>query len=312
MAKRLYLAIVLTAFCGVARAQQDPQFTFYKQAELLYNPAAAGGNGELSTTFINRDQWSGVEGAPTTMLFSAGLPLEIVLENLGLGINFMQDELGFEKTTLVNLSLSYELKQAWGRLSLGMALGVFNKGINGDWSVPSGSDHSLNDDLLPVGEVSEVAFDAGIGALMKTKNSYLSVGITHVNQAEIVISDLAYTFYKRHVYLSGGYWINPDSEKITLEPSFLFKSDFAGAQLDLNADVHYKNKFVAGLGYRWNDGLVVRLSTRLENGISVGYAYDLTTSALAAYSSGSHEFFVTYAFAFQKAKAKAYKSVRYL
>ncbi|MFV0366320.1 MAG: type IX secretion system membrane protein PorP/SprF [Mangrovibacterium sp.] len=312
MGRKLFLAIILCVCCLVAKAQQDPQFTFYRQADLLYNPATAGGDGEVSAVFLNRNQWSSIEGAPASMLFSVDLPISNLVENMGVGLNFLQDELGFENTTLVNLNFSYELMKTWGRMGFGLSLGMFNKEISGEWSVPDGSDHSASDDLLPEGDVSEVAFDMGIGFWLKTKEAQLSVGITHLNQAEIEVNDASYTFYKRHFYLSGSYSLRPNDEMFVLEPSFMFKSDFSGSQLDLNADVHYKDKFVAGLGYRLNDGLIFRLSTQLKNGFSVGYAYDLTTSALAAYSGGSHEFFVAYSFAIQKPKTKAYKSVRYL
>lgn len=312
MGKKLWLAIVLSTFCLVSRAQQDPQFTFYKEADLLYNPATAGKDGEVSTIFLNRNQWSGVEGAPRTMLFSVDLPLEFLISNAGIGINLMQDELGFERTTTANLNYSHWLKQSWGNIGLGLSLGLFNKGINGEWTVPGGGDHSISDDLLPEGEVSEVAFDAGLGVFVKMKDTYLSLGITHLNQAKIEISDVSYIFYKRHYYLSAGYKIRTISSLFTVDPSFMYKSDFSGSQLDLNVDVRYEKLFTAGLGYRLNDGLIFRLSTQLKNGFRFGYAYDLTTSALAAYSGGSHEFYLAYSFAFQKPKGKAYKSVRYL
>ncbi|MFV0291091.1 MAG: type IX secretion system membrane protein PorP/SprF [Mangrovibacterium sp.] len=312
MSKKTLIALILLQFCLVVQAQQDPQFTFYKEAELLYNPAIAGASREVHAAFLNRNQWSGLEGAPTTMLFSVDSPMDFLIKNSGLGFNVMRDELGFESTTLFMLDFSYRLEQKWGMMGFGFSLGMFNKDINGEWTVPEGSNYSSGDDLLPEGEVSEVAFDAGIGAFLKVEKLYLSLGLTHVNQAEIMISDKAYTFYKRHYHLQGSYRFNPLSEKIRVEPSFLYKGDFSGSQLDLNADVHYKDKFAAGLGYRMNDGIIIRIKTQLKNGISVGYAYDLTTSALAAYSSGSHEFYVAYSFAFQKPKAKAYKSVRYL
>ncbi|MFV0522090.1 MAG: type IX secretion system membrane protein PorP/SprF [Mangrovibacterium sp.] len=312
MDKRLILTVFLFVFCLIAKAQQDPQFTFYKEANLLYNPATAGEDGEVSAVFLNRNQWSGIEGAPSSMLFSVDLPFSFVMKNAAVGLNFLRDELGFENTTLVNLNYAYTIKQSWGKIGFGLSLGMFNKGIDGEWSVPDGSNHSLGDDLLPDGEVSEIAFDAGFGAFVRTKKAYLSFGITHLNQAEIEVSDKSYIFYKRHFYLSGSYKIAHEGSVVRFEPSFLFKSDFSGNQLDLNTDVHYKDVFTAGLGYRLDDGIIIRISTRLKNGLGFGYAYDLTTSALAAYSGGSHEFYVAYSFAFQKPKKKAYKSVRYL
>ncbi len=312
MGGKIYLTIVLAMFCLWARAQQDPQYSFYKESALIYNPAKAGESGEMSAVFLNRNQWSGIEGAPVTMLLSADMPAFFLSEASGIGINMLRDELGFESTIVVNINYSHWLQTKYGKLSFGLSVGAFNKGINGEWYVPEGDGYNLSDPLLPDGEVSEIGFDVGFGAYFKGKNAFASFGITHLNQAEIEISDRAYTFYTRHYYLSAGYKLKTNNPGFEIEPMFMYKSDLAGSQLDLNADVNYKEKFSGGIGYRLNDGVLFRFRAKILNGLTIGYAFDLTSSALAAYSNGSHEIYVGYSFALQRSKAKAYKSVRYL
>jgi hypothetical protein len=50
----------------------------------------------------------------------------------------------------------------------------------------------------------------------------------------------------------------------------------------------------------------------MSNGLKIGYAYDLTTSALSGYTGGSHEIYLGYSFDLGKNRIKKYKSIRYL
>ncbi|WP_163710508.1 PorP/SprF family type IX secretion system membrane protein [Mangrovibacterium lignilyticum] len=306
----LFLLIIVNL---AAKAQQDPQFSFYEQARLTYNPGYAGTSRAISGLILNRTQWSGMDGAPTTMVFSAESSTELWGIKSGIGLNIIRDELGFEKNTLVNLNYAYLAQTDYGDLGIGTSLGIFNKAIDGNWYVPDNSSyHNQNDGLLPSESVSQVALDIGFGLFLKSNNYFAGISVTHVNQAKISFSDDAYTFYTRHYYFSGGYTIQTPNPLFSLQPSVLYKTDLAGSQLDLNADIIYNERFTGGLGYRLNDGLIFRFSVDLRNGLTAGYAYDLTTSALGAYNSGSHELFLSYSFAIQKIRNKKYKSVRYL
>jgi hypothetical protein len=50
----------------------------------------------------------------------------------------------------------------------------------------------------------------------------------------------------------------------------------------------------------------------MNNGLKIGYAYDLMTSALAGFGGGSHEVYLSYSMDLGKNRNKKYKSVRYL
>lgn len=309
----LFLFVIVNL---AAKAQQDPQFSFYEQARLAYNPGYAGSNGAISGLILNRSQWSGSEGAPKAQVFSLESSTEIGGLKSGIGLNIIRDELGYEKNTLVNFNYAYLVQTDYGDLGIGTSLGIFNKAIDGEgqWSTPDG-DYWVpagSDGIVPSNSVSEVAFDIGFGLFLKSNNYFAGISVTHVNQAEITFSDDAYTFYTRHYYFSGGYTIQMPNPLFSLQPSVLYKTDLAGSQFDLNGDITYNERFTGGIGYRLDDGLIFRFSVNLQNGLKAGYAYDLTTSALGANSSGSHELFLSYSFALQKSRSKKYKSVRYL
>lgn len=316
MKKKLCFLFVFIVVSLAVKAQQDPQFSFYKQASLVYNPGFAGTSNAISALLLNRTQWSGLDGAPTTSIMSVETATNLFGIKSGVGLNIIRDELGFEENTLVNLNYTYLVQTSIGDLGIGTALGFFNKAINGDWYIPADGGNWYippgSDGLMPGGSVSEVAFDLGLGMYLRSNDYFASLSVTHINEGEISFENDAYTFYTRHYYFSGGYTIQMPNALFTLQPSFLYKTDLAGSQLDLHADVTYDQRFTGGIGYRLNDGLIFKFSFELANGLKAGYAYDLTTSALGGYSNGSHELFLFYSFAFQKGRNKKYKSVRYL
>jgi hypothetical protein len=91
----------------------------------------------------------------------------------------------------------------------------------------------------------------------------------------------------------GGCNIQIKNTLFEMIPSVLVKSDFTFTTGELTARARY-NKFLSfGVGYRWDDAVVVTLGAEIKN-FYIGYSYDYATSAISKASSGSHEVFVGY------------------
>lgn len=311
-----FIFIVNLAVLG----QQDPQFTnnaFYK---LGVNPGFAGSENVLSGIILNRYQWAGFEGAPKTLVFSVEGASNLFGHPGGLGLNIVSDKLGFEKNIWVDFIYAYKKQVSVGVLGIGISAGFYNKSINGDWYIPEeGGIEYLDiyadpgsDPAVPMEEVSQMAFDIGLGLYLKANNYYAGVSATHVNQASILFDEEASTYLARHYYLSGGYNIKLSNPLFEMRPSFLFKTDLAGWQVDLNATMVYNGKFWGGLNYRHQDAISLLMGAELVNGMVFGYSFDITTSAIGRYGYGSHEFFVSYSLELEKNRTRKYKSIRYL
>jgi type IX secretion system PorP/SprF family membrane protein len=310
-----FLFVIFTVHFA-ALGQQDPQYTnnmFYK---LGVNPGFAGSQDAIRGILLNRYQWSGFKGAPKTMVFSVDAPVLVFGLPSGIGINMINDQLGPEKNVWVSINYAYKKSLKFGNLGIGIDLGVFNKGINGEWEVPD-DDLGIyispgSDPAIPQGEVSQVALDAGFGLYLEGKNFYAGASVTHINQASVKFSDLAATYLVRHYYLSGGYNIKLPDPLFELRPSILLKTDLASWQMDLNANLVYNNRLWGGLSYRIQDAVSLLFGTELFNGLSVGYSFDLVTSAIGRYGYGSHEIFLSYSLNVEKNRSRKYKSVRFL
>ena len=309
----LYLVIIVKL---AAFSQQDPQFTnnmFYK---LGVNPGYAGAEGTISGIILNRYQWVGFEGAPKTLVFSAEAAIDAFGSPGGIGLNIVSDELGFEKNTQFNVNYAYSKILGVGKLGIGLSAGIYNKSINGEWEVPEDNlgiyTQPNSDPAIPQGEVSQMALDAGLGLYLSSNQYFIGVSVTHLNQASIKFSDLASTYLVRHYYLMGGYNIKLSDPLFELRPSFLFKSDFASWQLDINTNIVFNDRFWGGISYRVQDAIALLMGMEMENGLRFGYSFDLVTSSVARYGFSSHEIFVSYSLDLERNRNQKYKSIRFL
>ena len=318
--KKLFYFLFLLIFVNLAaEAQQDPQFSFNKVTQLAVNPGYAGSNDAITGLILNRYQWSGFEGAPKTLLFSVETTTNIFGGTSGVGLNIISDELGLAKNVLVNLNYSYHTNISLGNLGIGASFGMYNQSYSGDWDLESTASWQYtsadNDNLIPTADASQVAFDMGLGAYLKSNDYFASISVTHINEAKIKYSDVTYFPLLRHYYLSAGYNISLSNPLFELRPAIFMKSDlvsFKSSQIDFNVDLVYKERFSGGLNYRLDDAITILIGVEMLNGLNIGLAYDVTTSALGRYAYGSQEVFLRYSLNMDRGRQKKYKSIRFL
>ena len=300
-----------------AYGQRDPQFTnnmFYKFG---VNPGYAGAEDAINGMLLNRYQWVGFGGGePKTLVFSVDATIDAFGAPGGVGINIISDQLGFYENMWINLNYSYRINTSLGELGIGIAPGVYNFNIKPEgwlaWDDNLNQTDGSGDELIPQTEASQMALDVGLGHYLHTNKYYAGFSVTHLNQAEIKYDELAVDFLVRHYYLTGGYNIKLSDPLFEVRPSFLFKSDLASWQMDLNVNVVYDDRFWGGISYRVQDAVALLVGTELFNGLRLGYAFDLTTSAISNYSYGSHEIFLSYSIDLERNRNQKYKSVRFL
>ncbi|SHF94338.1 type IX secretion system membrane protein, PorP/SprF family [Mariniphaga anaerophila] len=309
----LYLLLIIKL---VAWGQIDPQFTNNMHYKLGVNPGYAGAENAINGLILNRYQWEGMPGAPKTLVFSADAAINTFGAPGGVGLNFVRDQLGFAKNILINANYAYRADLGFGKLGIGVSFGVYSQSINGEWKIPEDSygiyTPPNSDTGIPQGESSQAVFDVGSGLYLSSNRYYLGVSVTHINQATIEYDETARSYLTRHYYLSGGYNIKLSDPLFELRPSFLFKTDAASWQLDMNANIVYDDRFWGGLSYRVDDAVALLMGLELANGLKVGYSFDLVTSAIGYYGFASHEIFIGYSINLERNRNQKYKSIRFL
>jgi type IX secretion system PorP/SprF family membrane protein len=304
--KKIYIAVLVSFLALGAKAQQDPQFSHNMFNRLPVNPGVAGSGGSLCITSLGRHQWSGFSGQPNTGLISADMPVPLLYG--GVGATFYYDNLGNEKTFAGKLAYAFRLPLGAGHLGIGADAGVMNKAVSGTWKAPDGT-NGQNDQSIPQ-TFSATAPDFSFGMYYNTDRMYLGVSSTHLSASQIKDGSVKYMM-ARHYYVMAGYAYDAGT-LLQIKPSILAKTDAASTQLDINLLADYNNQFWGGVSYRLQDAIVALVGVKFGS-FRVGYSYDVTTSKIRGYSSGSHEIMLGYCFKpMDKKPTQKHHSVRFL
>lgn len=323
------LTLALSVFSGILFAQQDPQFTQFMHSKLIYNPGYAGTSEAICANVLYRQQWVNFPGAPKTGLLSFDMPLGSL--PIGVGLNVMSDQIGFEKTLFARLALSYNRHIGAGVLGLGIDGGVLQKQFNGTWITPDGNgvyDPTIPDykstqttgsgaSIVTNPGLNKLTYDFGFGAFYTIANKmYVGLSSTHLAAQDLAGGGSVKFSLARHYYLVGGYTFNLGAGGIHgINPNVKIKSDAASTQLDLNLTYIWNNLFWAGVSYRMQDAIAPMVGAKFlkTKSLKVGYSYDLTLSKIKGYSSGTHEVMLGYCFDVnRKPKVTSYRNVRSL
>ena len=298
-----YLIIVFAMVGMLTKAQQDVMVSQYMFNGLFLNPAYAGSHKYVSSSLLHRTQWVGFSGAPKTLLFAVDGLVPTTSENMGLGLIVSNDRIGSTEQTDIYGNYSYHLKLGKGKLSFGLKAGVSNYGFRSTnmlvWDA--------NDELF-TGKRSVWLPKFGTGAYYFCEKWYAGISIPTIvgydPNHSFNIDVNKGTFLNRHYYLTGGYVFKLNDE-FKLKPSTLIKYvPSAPLEVDINANLLYKDMIWLGASYRTNDAVTVMVEYQTNTRFRVGYAYDFTTSKIRNYSSGTHEIMLGYDFGKDLIKVK--------
>jgi len=305
MKKFLLIALVITTVSGISYAQQDPQFSQNMFNKLYSNPAVAGSNDGICASLLYRNQWTGFDGAPKTGVFGVDAPVNFLHGGLGVSV-LVADELGFEKTFQAKLAYAFRFNIGSGNLAIGADIGLLQKSIDGDFVA-----NDQGDPIIPTSGVSGNTYtDLGAGIYYNSDKLYLGASASHLAEPTIDYGDFT-TQMDRHYYFTGGYRFDL-SPAISLTPSFFVKNAGDQTQADINANLHFNNRFWIGGSYRLEDAIVIMAGLNITPTLRLGYSYDMTTSELQDYSSGTHEIMLGYCYKIKKKITPINRNVRFL
>lgn len=300
--KKIATLIVLISLSFGLRAQQDVMFSQYMFNGLFLNPAYAGSHKYFSSTLLHRSQWLDFEGAPTTAIIAVDGPL--LSQTMGLGLIVANDKIGVTSQTDVFANYSYFLKLGEGNLGLGLKAGFSN------YSSQVGSlvVWDTDDQVFSGGKQSDLLPKFGFGTYYYTEKWYVGLSIptllAYDSRYNFNIAVESSSIVRKHYFLTAGY-VYQASEKLKLKPSFLVKYQSAApVQADINLTAMYIDAIALGVSYRTNDALAVMVEYQANQRFRVGYAYDITTSRIRNYTSGSHEIMLGFDFGKDITKVK--------
>ena len=296
MKKIFTLAALCLFIVGESFGQQDPMFTKYMFNSLIFNPAYAGSKDYMYGGLLYRNQWLGVEGAPSTQTATLHTPLKN--ERVGVGISLINDEIGPTQTIGANLAYAYRIpldKEMKNKLSIGLQGGIENYQAN--WTELE----LENPDPVYMENVNMMLPNFGVGVFFYNDNYYLGASIPHLIEYDLR-GDAATEIYARqarHWYFTGGAAFPLNGDALIFKPSALikavgllksqskieaFRDIGAPVEFDIDLSLMFQQTLWVGTSFRSAvgafgseptssyDSIDIWASVFLKNGLRVGAA----------------------------------------
>lgn len=289
---RKIIYILLFLLCVTSFAQQNAQYTQYMYNTINVNPAYAGTRETFNVFVLHRNQWVGLDGAPVTN--TASVNTNIGDSKFGIGVSFINDNIGPTQENEISADISYIIPlNGEYKLSFGIkgSANLYSLDTN-KLTIFQQNDpefQNLNDKLSP---------NFGTGVYYYSDKFYVGASVPNFNKTKYYDeNEVSINSKVVHYYLISGY-VFDFGKSVKFKPSFLTKfTEGAPVQIDVNGNFMFNEKFVVGASYRVNAAVSALLGFQFSKSWFLGYGYDLDTTRLSNYNSGSHEIFLRYEFA---------------
>lgn len=288
---RIFTVLTLFLLIGVSVKSQDiPLFSQKLTNSFIYNPAMAG-VGLGSFTLSHRNNYTGVNGAPTNNFLSLHTPFSNY--RFGTGFNVFQEEVAAVKSIYASGAFAYHINL--NRLS------ALSFGVSGEYNSTRLSSEAIaqNDgsDLI-LNRYSDGVAQPDFSFGMAYQNAFLKMGLS---------ANRLYTawFEKDSTQNLANYYsgflqgtIRVQDGRGVIEPYVAYrKLSETSNILDLGVYYNYDNKLTTGLATRSGSILSATLGYKITKNLLVGYSREMIMGSIGGYTGSSNEFVLRLDFA---------------
>jgi len=288
--------------------QNSDYYSQYWINGLSINPAYSGSRETLSLLAQYQKKWSGIEGSPTSQIFSAHTPLK--KDRVALGLMVINQSYGVMKNTRVSFNYAFRFRAGAGKMSLGLKAGVAM--INEDLAALQNGLADPTDPAFMASGNQAINPDAGFGLFYYTKNYYLGFSIPEMINYSSIGADSSYNLQlslqpSDYSYLLSAGVIIGNNKSFKWRPSFMidYRMDYNGLRYDLNSSfILLDNRIWVGAGYRSggsypNPVLIGNAQVYITPQLMLGYSYDYSLSNISSAMNGVHEIILRYEFGYR-------------
>lgn len=257
----------------------------YVKNRYSINSAYAGSEGQLFASFQASNQVTTVEGAPRYLFFNVHA---LVADNLGVGLNVVQDKRGLFESTIVEMSSAYRASFASDHsITFGLSAGVLRERLDIE-SININSYVDVTDPVLQSDFYDNSQFKLGSGWLYQFKDFELSMSFPRLVRTNSKMNFDLMTYGAYNFYSNNGKWM--------YKPSVLYQAPDGNENLlDGNFMAEYVGKFWGQVGYRSNGSVLAGVGARVDF-VEVGYSFGFATGDLNEFMTGKHEVLVSLSF----------------
>ena len=198
--KRIKIGILLMIL-GVTTcyAQYDPSFSHYFDIEPSFNPGSVGKQAKLNVDVVYALDMAGFEHNPRTMYAAADMPFYALKNYHGVGVQFMNDQIGLFTHQKLALQYAFKKRLFKGMLSAGLQVGMLSESFDGS-KVDLGES---NDPAFSTSKVDGSGIDLGFGLYYSHGTWYVGVSGLHLNQPKIEMGETNEMQIDATYYLTG-------------------------------------------------------------------------------------------------------------
>lgn len=301
--KRIHLFITFLFLTVQVSAQQWVEFTQQNHYGLFLNAAYSGAGSEINATVAHRSQYTFLtKRAIASQFIEFSMP--IISKNYGIGLKVVNDFIGYQRYTLVELTGAYHLDVNKSRLSFGVGVGMVNLNLNGTQLRASGGDYQNeavihNDEFIPNINVGGVSPTFSFGMLYKFQDFEIGAAIQNINSPNILLlkfNSETNVSIDRTINLHSSYVIRLTN--VNIIPMVNYNTDFVKHQMQIGINTEINNIYF-GLAFRGysgqnNDAVMGEFGLKIKEKLRIGYSYDYNVSFLNKSNYGSHEISISY------------------
>lgn len=285
------ILLELLSVLSTAKAQYDPSFGHYFDMEPSFNPASVGKESVINVTAAYAMDMAGYENNPRTLYASADMPFYALKTYHGVGVQFMNDEIGLFTHQRLALQYAVHMKLFGGSLAVGVQIGLINENFDGSEVDLEES----NDPAFSTTEIDGNSLDLGVGIYYSHGPWYLGFSAQHLNSPLVEMGTTNELQIDPTYYFTGGYNIRLRNPFLTIKPSVLVRTDGVAWRGDITGRLvytHEKKMMYGGVTYSPDHSFTFMVGGSFH-GLVAGYSYELYTSSIDP-GNGSHELFVGY------------------
>lgn len=281
-------------------AQQDAQYTQFIFNKLAYNAGYAGAveSGEVSV--VAREQWYGLEGAPSSQVVTLNTPFSEL--GPGMGIRLNRVAVGLEEQYTLDGSYAYGFPLGRGtRMGLGLSASLRYFSVNYQDARPVQGGGV--DVAIPGASASKIVPNFGAGVYVEGPSFYVGFGVPRLleNDVDLGSDETIISREARHYYFMTGVTF-PSKSKVRLQPQALIKYvPNAPFDAEFNLLLYLGGNIFTGGGYRMGgDGRGESASAMfgaiLARHLTFSFSYDIGLSDFSTDQGGSLEAMMMYSF----------------
>lgn len=291
MYRRLAIALLLLSATVSVWGQYDVSFGHYWAMEPSFNPASVGKEAKLNVAAAYAIQMAGFEHNPNTMYAAADMPFYALGAYHGVGLQFLNDAIGLFTHKRLSLQYAYQHRLLGGKISAGIQAGMVSENFDGskvdvvDPDDPAFSSSSENGTGL----------DLSAGLYYLARDWYAGFSVLHLNSPKVELGETNELDISATYYLTGGYNIRLKNPFLSVQPSFLVRTDLVAWRADITGRLTYKHDeklMYLGVTYSPQTSVTILVGGKFH-GILAGYSYECYTSAINP-ANGSHELYLGY------------------